>query len=218
MKMDNLARVLDCEQVFLEYGNVTGREGCLFKVETGSGLLMAKKSVNCLVEPLTGDRVLISQADSGRSYILSILERENDGPSSLVFDGDVELKTRDGRLQLAAQEGIDLVTARDTALVSAELSVNTLRAEINFENIAFFGTLLQGQIAKIRLIGQTCDSVFDRVSQRVKRSYRRVEELEQLTAGQLSYLVKKLMSLRGKYSVLTAEEDVRIDGDKILMG
>ena len=77
---------------------------------------------------------------------------------------------------------------------------------------------MQGQIAKIKLIGQTCDSVFERVSQRVKRSYRWVDELDQLKAGQLNYLVKTLMSLRGKYSVLTAQEDVRIDGDKILMG
>ena len=216
--MENLARVLDCEKVFLEYGEVTGREGHLFKIETGFGSVAAKKSVNCLVEPLRGDTVLISQAASGRCYILSILERENDGPSSLVFEGDVELKTRDGRLQLAAQDGIDLVTAGDTSLVSPKLSVNSVQADVSIQHLSFFGAFLEGQIAKIKLIGETCDSVFERVSQRVKRCYRWVDEVEHLKAGQLSYVVKKLMSLRGKYSVLTAEEDVRIDGDKILMG
>ena len=43
-------------------------------------------------------------------------------------------------------------------------------------------------------------------------------ELDQLEAGQLDHRAKKLLSLRGKYSVITAEKDVRIDGDKILMG
>jgi len=216
--MDNLARLVNREPVFLEYCSVTGSEGRFFTVETALGVLTAKKSVNCLVEPLPGDTVLISQTESGRCYILGVLERAEAGPSTLMFDGDVEVKTTDGRFSVAAQEGIDLVTAKDTSMVSAELSVNSMEAEVSIQHLSFFGMFLEGQIERIKLIGQACDSVFDRVSQRVKRSYRWVEELDQLRAGQLSYFVKKLMSLRGKYSVLTAEEDVRIDGDKILMG
>lgn len=216
--MNNLARVLSYEQVLLEHGKVSGSEDHFFTVETSLGTLTAQKAVGCLVEPMPGDTVLVSQTASGKCYILSILEREDKDPVSLIFDGDVDLKAKDGRLRFAAQNGIDLVTAKDTTLVSAKLSVNSAKADVSIENLSFFGTFLQAQIAKIKIIGRTCDSVFERVSQSVKRSYRRVEELEQLNAGQLNYFVKKLMSLRGKYSVLTAEEDVRIDGDKILMG
>jgi hypothetical protein len=216
--MDNLARVLDSEQAFLEYGKVIGSEDRYFTVETDRAEMQATKSVSCLVEPLPGDTVLVSQTVSGKCYVLSILEREDQGPTSLAFDGDVDLRAREGRLRLAAQEGIDLVSAKDTALISAQLSVNSVQGEVSIQHLSFFGNFLQGQIQKIKLIGQACDSVLERVSQRVKRCYRRVDELEQLTAGQLNYRVNKLMSLRGKYSVLTAEEDVRIDGDKILMG
>jgi hypothetical protein len=216
--MDNLARVLDSEQAFLEYGKVIGSEDRYFTVETDRAEMQATKSVSCLVEPLPGDTVLVSQTASGKCYVLSILEREDQGPTSLAFDGDVDLRAREGRLRLAAQEGIDLVSAKDTALISAQLSVNSVQGEVSIQHLSFFGNFLQGQIQKIKLIGQACDSVLERVSQKVKRCYRRVEELEQLTAGQLNYRVNKLMSLRGKYSVLTAEEDVRIDGDKILMG
>lgn len=216
--MDNLARLLDSEQVFLEYGRVVASIDRFFAVETDRAEVKASKAVSCLVEPLPGDTVLLSRTSSGKCYVMSILEREDQGPASLVFDGDVDFSAKAGRLRLAAREGIDLVSAKDTALISAQLSVNSAQAEVNIQNLFFFGNFLQGQIERIKLIGQACDSVFDRVSQSVQRCYRRVEELEQLTAGQLNYLVKKLMSLRGKYSVLTAEEDVRIDGDKILMG
>ena len=216
--MDNLARALNSEQVLLEYGRVTGSEGRFSMVETGSARVRATKSVSCLIEPVTGDTVLISIAPSGRCYILGILERENVGPASVVFEGDVEFKAKEGRFRVAAQEGIDLVSAKGTALVSPELSINSVQADVSIQQLSFFGTFMQGQIQKIRLIGQACDSVFERVSQRVRRCYRWVDELDQLKAGQVNYLVKKLMSLRGKYSVLTAEEDVRIDGDKILMG
>jgi len=215
--MENLARALDKEENFLEYGTVKLAQGGAFTVAAESGVVAAKRSFSCLVEPLPEDRVLMSRAASG-CYILAILERHGDQHACLAFEGDADLRLKQGRLRVAAQEGIDLVTAKDTALVSPELSINSVQAEVSIQHLSFFGTFLEGQIERIKLIGQACDSIFDRVSQRVKRSYRWVEELDQLRAGQLNYLVKKLMSLRGKYSVLTAEEDVRIDGDKILMG
>ena len=215
--MENLARVLENEETFLEYGTVKLAEGGTFRVDAESGDVAGKRSFSCLVEPLAGDTVLVSRAVSG-CYILAILERPGDQHACLAFEGDTDLRVKQGRLQVAAQEGIDLVTAGDAALVSPKLSVNSVQADLSIQHLSFFGTFLEGQIQRIKLIGQTCDSVFERVSQRVKRCYRWVEEVEHLKAGQLSYVVKKLMSLRGKYSVLTAEEDVRIDGDKILMG
>jgi len=215
--MENLARALEKEENFLEYGTVKLAQGSAFTVAAESGVVATKRSFSCLVEPLPGDMVLVSRAASG-CYILAILERHGDQHACLSFEGDADLRVKQGRLRVAAQEGIDLVTAKDTSMVSAELSVNSMQAEVSIQHLSFFGTFLQGQIERIKLIGQACDSIFDRVSQRVKRSYRWIEELDQLRAGQLNYLVKKLMSLRGKYSVLTAEEDVRIDGDKILMG
>jgi len=208
---------LEKEENFLEYGTVKLAQGSAFTVAAESGVVATKRSFSCLVEPLPGDMVLVSRAASG-CYILAILERHGDQHACLSFEGDADLRVKQGRLRVAAQEGIDLVTAKDTSMVSAELSVNSMQAEVSIQHLSFFGTFLQGQIERIKLIGQACDSIFDRVSQRVKRSYRWIEELDQLRAGQLNYLVKKLMSLRGKYSVLTAEEDVRIDGDKILMG
>jgi hypothetical protein len=44
-----------------------------------------------------------------------------------------------------------------------------------------------------------------------------MEELEHVAAGQLTCLVKKLLSPRGRYSVLAVEEGVPIDGDEIRM-
>jgi len=215
--MENLARALEKEENFLEYGTVKLAQGGAFTVAAESGVVATKRSFSCLVEPLPGDMVLVSRAASG-CYILAILERHGDQHACLAFEGDADLRLKQGRLRVAAQEGIDLVTAKDTALFSPQLSINSVQAEVSIQHLSFFGTFLQGQIEKIKLIGQACDSIFERVSQRVKRCYRWVDELDQLKAGQLNYLVKKLMSLRGKHSVLTAEEDVRIDGDKILMG
>lgn len=216
--MKNLAIEPQHETTSLETGKIGLSSERIYMVDTVSGRVPAAKSMSCLIEPQPGDTVLICQSAFGKSYILSILERENDRSVNMVFEGDVDLKAKSGRLRLAAQKGMDFISAGDTAMVSGELSINSLEAEVNIQRFSFFSTFIQGQMERIKLIGQTCDSMFERMSQRIKRSFRRVEELDQLSAGHLDYQAKKLMSLRGKYSILTAQEDVRIDGDKILMG
>jgi hypothetical protein len=216
--MDNLARRVERDEAFLECGTVTGVEGGRITVETGVVVAEATRAVSCLIEPLPGDTVVVSRTESGRCHVLGILEREADGATSLAFEGDVELKTDDGHVRVAAREGIGLFSPGETTLVSRRLAVHSGEAEVLVPRLSFFGTFLQAQVDTIKLFGRACDSVFERVSQRVRRCFRRVEELDQVTAGQLDCRVKKLLSLRGKYSVITAEEDVRINGDKILMG
>jgi len=216
--LSNPARAFNAEPVFLAYGTIRMKQNNLYVVATDRSTVKAKRSINCLVQPQPGDTVLISQDDDERAYILNILESEYNSPTELVFDGDVDIKTPNGRFGIAAQEGIDLVSAKDTTLLSSKFSVNAVQADVNIERISLFSSFLQARLARIKLIGQTCDSVFERISQRVKRCYRQVDDLDHLRAGQLNYVAKKLMSFRGKYTVMTAKEDVRIDADKILMG
>jgi hypothetical protein len=211
-------RQVDPASIALQYGKVLEKEGegC-FLLETAGGTVKARRAVSCLVEPGVKDLALFSLDEFGRAYVLSVLEREGEGPVALTFEGDVELKALAGRVRIAGQEGVDIATA-ELNLVSGRLNVNAAEAQMSVPRLHFFGSFLEGQVERIKLIGETCDSVFERVSQRVQRSYRWVAELDQLRAGHLNYIVKKLMNLRGQYTVMTAEKDVRIDGDKILMG
>ena len=49
----------------------------------------------------------------------------------------------------------------------------------------------------------------------MKRSYRAVEETDQLRAGQIDYVAKETLSLHGENALLTAEELVKVDGEQI---
>lgn len=212
------AEKLEPVRIDLDYARVESCEEEGFIVEMNGHAFTARKAVACLVEPEPGDLVMVSTDSFGRSYVLSVLERETNGDVSLAFDNDVEIKLKNGRLRAAAQDGIDLVSAGNVSMVSAGLSISSLLAELNVHRTSFVGGLLEGHVDKIKMVGQTCESIFERVSQKVKNSYRWVSGLDQVKAEHMSYLVKKLMSLRGKYSVITAEEDVRVDGKHILMG
>ena len=58
----------------------------------------------------------------------------------------------------------------------------------------------------------------ERISQRVKRLYRHVEDFEQLRADKVDYVANKTMSLRGQNTLMTAEELVKVDGEQIHLG
>lgn len=188
--------------IALQYGKVLerlpdGRLSC----ETAAGDVKADRAAACLISPGPGDLALLSVDDFGRAWVLSVLARADDGPASLAFE-----------------HGLNLIAGPELQLVAGKVGLHAGEAEVCVPKLSYFGSFVEAQVERIKLFGETCDSVFERVSQRVQRSYRWVAELDQLHAGHLNYLVKKLMSLRGQYTVMTAEKDVRIDGDKILMG
>ncbi|WP_437872626.1 DUF3540 domain-containing protein [Sorangium sp. So ce363] len=201
-----------------EFGTVVRADGAALVVETDAGELRAKRAKGCLLEPEAGDLVLVAVATDGRCYVLSVLEREDGAPGSIVADGDLNIKLPAGRLGVAAQDGIGLVSAKEVAVVSAGLSVNAVDGNVALQRLSFVGTLLRAEIGKAKVLAGSLDSVLERLSQRVKRSYRTVEESEQLRAERVDYVAKKTMSLRGENTLVTAQELVKIDGEQIHLG
>ncbi len=74
------------------------------------------------------------------------------------------------------------------------------------------------QISKIKILATTIDSTIKRLTQKLMRSYRTVSDIDQVKAGKIDYNADNVMSLRGKYSLVTAKKDVKIDGKMIHMG
>ena len=73
-------------------------------------------------------------------------------------------------------------------------------------------------VVLLALVTETLDSVLDRFSQRVKRSYRTVEETDQLKAERIDYTASSTMSLHGENALVTAEQLVKVDGEQIHLG
>ena len=61
-------------------------------------------------------------------------------------------------------------------------------------------------------------ALLDRVSSRVKRSYRMVEECDHVRAEQIDYAAKKRLSLHGETALLTAQHLAKVEGDQIHLG
>jgi hypothetical protein len=201
-----------------ELGTVARAGGAALVVRTDAGELQARRAKGCLLEPEAGDLVLVAVATDGRCYVLSVLEREAGAPASLVADGDLNIKLPAGRLGIAAQDGIGLVSAKEVSVVSAGLSVNAVDGDVALQRLSFVATFLRAELDKAKVLAGSLDSVLDRLSQRVKRAYRTVEESDHLRAERVDYVAKKTMSLRGENTLLTAQELVKVDGEQIHLG
>lgn len=215
--MNSSARKLDVSEVFQEVGTVARAEDGVLTVRAESGDYRAKRAVSCLVEPRPEDFVLLSVVGKS-AYVLAVLEREEGAKTTLKVDGDLEIQLARGRFAVAAQEGVDLVSAKDVAITSGGVSVNATDGNVVIQRLSFLGSLVRAEVEKVKLLAGSLDSALDRISQRVKRSYRTVDEVDQVRAERIDYASKKNMTLRGQNALISAEELVKVDGDQIHLG
>ena len=217
--MNNLARKLDNVALSHEIGRVTGlREGGLLGVVTEGGDYRAKRAASCLLEPEIGDTVALLTTQAGACYVTAVLEREPGAASRIVADGDLEVQLATGKLTFAAQEGINLLAAKEVSVSAGALRVNAREGNFVLERLSLLGGVASAELAKIKVVAGSLDQVLDRFSQRVKRSFRKVEELDQVKAEHIDYAASASMSLHAQNALVTAEELVKVDGEQIHVG
>lgn len=214
--MKNLATKLEEDSIFQAMGPIVRIEGEVLAIRTDRGEIRARRAVSCLVAPELHDFVLVA-VQLKEAYVLAVLERESPN-TTLVSDGDLNLQTKNGKVRVTASEGVDVVTPKQLTMVSQELAMHAQTAKLMLQDVVALGSRVVAELVETRLKGSVMDKVFDRVSERVKRSFRRVEEIDQLKAKQLDYLTEETMSLRSENMVATAKDLVKVDGEQIHFG
>jgi hypothetical protein len=216
--MNNLASKRQVRDVYQTTGTVlAAREGVL-RVETDDGDCEVRRAHSCLAEPEPGDLVLLAMLPNGSGYVLAVLEREAGARTRLSVEGDLAIQVGAGRLSIAAAEGVAVTSPKDVSVASGEAHVRAVDGSVALERASFFSSLVQAEMGRAKVLAGTLDSFVDRVSQKVKRSYRFIEDFEQLRAGRLDYVAEKLLNLRGENAIVSAEELCKLDGEQIHVG
>lgn len=215
--MQSAARRIEDSAAFHETGTVTAVEGDAFVVVAGSTTYRARRAVGCLVCPELGDLALVAVAREG-AWVLSVLERDAGAATRVVLDGDLQLKLPTGRLSVASQEGVDVAAGAPVRMVAPSIEVHAPEGSASIQKLTFLGGFVSVEAEKVRVVAGAIEQAVDRFTQRAQRVYRFVEEFEQLRAGRLDYVAKKLMNLHGGSATLTAEELVKVDAEQIHVG
>lgn len=179
-----------------------------FLVEQASNRLICRRAASCLLLPEPGDMVLLAPAGED-IYLLAVLERAAVTPGQWRFEGDAAIGST-GSLQLAAAHTLSL-----------DGHAFTLRAddgEITVENLRYTGVLIQAAAGSLRLIGQACETIVDRITQLTKFSLRRVTQIDQVRAGQLDYEGADRVRIRGKYAAVTAKSLIKAKAKQVHIG
>ena len=130
--------------------------------------------------------------------------------------------------QFLIRQGLEVTLERETALntglsghgamTSAELHVRAGKGSVAVEDLGFFGKLVRAEVAKVALAAQEVDAVVTRLTQRAKRVFRFVEEIDQTRAGTVDLRAQNLMGIRGENTVISARVLAKLDGEQIHIG
>jgi hypothetical protein len=216
--MQNLARKLNRVEVSLDEGTVLSAKDGSLTVRVGDFDCSAKRTRSCLVAPREGDEVLVAFGSGGRCFVLAVLTAAEAETTTLEVDGDLEVRVGSGKLGLRAARGVSVTSGDELRLVGKALSISALEGTVFVQKLAYLGTRLKAEVEAIKTAGSVCDSLFERVSSRVKRSFRTVEDIDQLRAKKVDYAAESTMTLRAEHAVVHAEELVKVDAKQIQLG
>lgn len=215
--MNNVRKLEYRHEVVQETGTITKIDPSTLYVQTDRGNYAAQKAVSCLVEPQVEDVVLVACSCDGGVYVLAILERPTSSPTRVAVTGDLSVQVTHGRFLVAAN-GLDFLSPSDISLNSSELQVHTQKANVFVEQMNYLGQRLHGEIERIKTVAGTVDSLIQRISQKIKRSYKTVEEIDQVRSEQIDYRATKNLNLHGKNALITANDLIKMDGEQIHLG
>jgi hypothetical protein len=145
---------------------------------------LATAATSCLLRPLAGDRVLVSDCGD-QVFILHVLSRAAGQAADLGVAGAERLRIGHARLDLYASEAMALRSLKDLELQAVTGSLG---------------------LSARNLLITAIDSLLERVRHRISR------------AEEICMRARGLLKLHGQNGFITAERDVRIDGERINVG
>lgn len=215
--MTNLAIKPKLLTIFHQYGYVTA-VGDNITVQTELSNCTASTAPSCLLAPLVGDKVLLVTDTQGGDYVLAVLERAAGQTATLRFPGNTEISAAAGTLSLSGRDGMALSSAQELSLTAMTLRATAISGDVSIENMSVVGGAWRSCLDSVKSVGRTFDSVWERCHQRVSRSYRKIDEIDQVKAGQIDYQADTSLQLHAKYALVTADELVKMDAEQIHLG
>ena len=161
---------------------------------------------------------MLTAQGGDRAYILSVLARPDSSgrPAVLSTPGEATLNVP-GRMEIWA-ETVSLNSEEAVDIVSSRFDLRTVSARARFWDFHFSGNLLSGRIDRGRAVYRHLETAAERWVQRIKRSYRQVEEFEESRLGRIRMVVKGLFAVSSRRAAIQSEDAVSIDADKINLG
>ena len=192
-------------------GHVVRIEGAVVVVRIDRGECRTRRAPSCLLAPESGDRVLCATTGEGSTYVLAVLERDEDAPQRWVSDGAVVVESRTGRVDVVGAEGVGIATG-------GEVSVVGKRGRFALGKLAVLGEEALVEVLRTKVVARAIETVAETVTQTAARVARIVTEIEHVRAGAIDIAAEKALLIHAENAVITAKELVKMDGEAVQLG
>ncbi len=156
--------------------------------------IAASLAISCLIQPELGDTVACATNENGEVFILSVLKRLNP----------------DATLLISSKNPI--------SIDSPYLNLTATKIEVVAEEMASNIGMLKRLITHAEDIVGSLVASYDRIFVRANSSIRRVEELDELSAGHVKIDSPALVEISGEVTTISGEELIKMQGQQIHMG
>jgi hypothetical protein len=201
-----------------EAGRVVARHGDAWVIQSAQGEQVARRAPSCLLEPRVDDLVLSVNLGDGRNYLLAVLERIGAGEVHIAIDVETELVADDGTLSVRAPKGIRLASTGTLGLVGRAIDLVADEGTLLVKSLSVLSEVCRVHASQTTLLANVVESIAERVSSYARCVLRRTEELEQVQAGELHVRVAGNLDVRGRNTLLSAQQLVKLNGEQVHLG
>lgn len=213
---------------------VCGRAGAWLFVRGSEGEQRAQVAPSCLLEPEDGDVVLLcltpdmplaEPLDGAmrvlpcRQHVLAVLSRvaPSQAQATMQLPGGVRFVTQEGSIRIEGRE-VDIAASTRLRARTPELTLEAARGDLRFGHANASAGSFTGVVGQMQLFARDLGTQVGRLVQKVRSSFRTVEELDDLRAGRTRWEVEGHAQLHARQATVLAEGTVKIDGQRIDLG
>ncbi len=216
--MQHIARKIEAVTALQEVGRVVRFDGEVVVVALATGDHLCRRAASCLLAPEAGDLGLVATTSHGDAYFLAVLERDAATSARIEVEGGLDLCVTGGALRVMAEEGAVVLSEKRVGVVSAGVDVNTEDANVTVGTLQLLTRIVRAESETVNLVAERVDTWMTRLSQKVQRVYRVIEDFEQVRAGRVDYTVKTSLTMHAENASVTATKLVHLDGEQIHLG
>jgi hypothetical protein len=153
----------------------------------------------------------------GSAPTACVLGREQRDEAVLTLPGGVELSSQAGHLSIHAK-AIDLKAGIQVSVTTPKIDVTAFESEIKVLKVRAWFDALEAQAVHAKFAFQNLTTSAGRLLQRVRESFRWVDEVDETRAGRVRVKVEGAYQLQSRHATIHATGVVKVDGEKIDLG
>lgn len=201
----------------LHHGRILSVQYGRYFVLCADTAVHAHAAASCLLQPQTGDHVLVSVVGT-ESYVLAVLERANPQRAVLQLEGDVALRLPSGALQVQAAEGMSLDAGPALKLQADAAAFEMEQLSIHAGQLMTRSQQMHTHAEQRVDVATYRHDIATRMQADYGDSVRRVAGHDEQSARSSRIVIEREWRVRSERSDILSRKRVKIDAAQVDLG